>query len=140
MERPLLLLYLIIIFSSPNWEKNECTVNILLPPFQNTCRILFWIGQKDFRPNTNPSPNTTFGKLTCDIPPLCEGGVHGAGRTGSNVPQRLFARSRNYFSSGYTSYDFVTAGPRCAITTALQPSTSIYRGLSAAPKVESLSS
>jgi len=57
--------------------------------------------------------------------------------TGSNEPQRLFARSRNYFSGGYTSHNFVTAGPRCAITTALQPSTSIYRRLLAVPKVES---
>ena len=28
--------------------------------------------------------------------------VYGASRTGSNEPQRLFVRSRNYFSSGYT--------------------------------------
>jgi len=43
-------------------------------------------------------------------------------QTGHNV----FAHSRNYFSGGYTSHDLVTAGPRCAITTALQSSTSIH--------------
>jgi len=69
-----------------------------------------------------------FGYITYDIPLLREG-VYGASRTGSNEPQRLFARSRNYFNGGYTSHDFVTDGPRCVITTALQPSTSIYRGL-----------
>jgi len=63
--------------------------------------------------------------------------VHGACKTGSNEPQRLFARSRNKLSDGYTSHDFVTARPKCVTTTALQPSTSIYRGLLAVPKVES---
>jgi len=64
-------------------------------------------------------------------------GVHGASETGSNEPQRLSARSCNKLSGGYTSHDFVTARARCAITTALQPSTSINRGLIAVPKVES---
>ena len=57
-------------------------------------------------------------------------------QTGSNEPQRLSARSRNKLFGGYTSHDFVTARARCAITTALQPSTSINRGLIAVPKVE----
>jgi len=69
--------------------------------------------------------------------PFCAKGVYKASKTGSKEPQRLSARSRNYFSSGYTSHDFITIGPRCAITTALQPSTSIYRGLLVVPKVES---
>jgi len=81
------------------------------------------------------SPNTTFDKITCDTP-LPREGVHGASKTGSNEPQRLSARSRNKLSSGYTSNDFVTARAKCVITTALQPSTSIYRGLIAVPKVE----
>jgi len=46
-------------------------------------------------------------------------GVHGANETGSNEPQRLFARSRNKLSGGYTSHDFVTARAGCAITTTL---------------------
>jgi len=46
-------------------------------------------------------------------------GVHGANETGSNEPQRLFARSRNKLSGGYTSHDFITAKAGCAITTAL---------------------
>jgi len=91
------------------------------------------------RPNTIQSPNTTFGNITCDTP-LSHKGVHGASETGSNEPQRLSARSLNKLSGGYTSHDFVTARARCAITTALQPSTSINRGLIAVPKVESNSS
>ena len=67
-------------------------------------------------------------------------GVHGASKTGSNEPQRLSARSCNNLSGGYTSHDFVTARACCAITTAMQPSTSIYRGFIAVPKVESISS
>ena len=67
-------------------------------------------------------------------------GVHKASKTGSNEPQRLFARFRNNLFGGYTSHDFVTAGARCGITTALQPSTSINRGLTAVPKVKSISS
>jgi len=66
-------------------------------------------------------------------------GVHGASRTGSNESQCLSARSRNNLSGGYTSHDFVTDRAWCAITTALQPSTSIYRGLVAVPNVESSS-
>jgi len=63
--------------------------------------------------------------------------VHGQNETGSSRPQRLFARSHNNLSGGYASHDFVTAKAWCSITTALQPSTSIYRGLVAIPKVES---
>jgi len=62
--------------------------------------------------------------------------VHRANETGSNEPQRLFARSRNKLYGGYTSHDFVTARAWCAITTALQLSTSTNRGLNAVPKVE----
>jgi len=69
--------------------------------------------------------------------PTYLGNSHGANETGSSRPQRLFARSRNNLSGGYTSHDFVTARAWCAITTALQPSTSIYRGLVVVPKVES---
>jgi len=70
------------------------------------------------------------------IPLFSAKGVHGANETGSNEPQRLFARSRNKLSGGYTSHDFVTARAWCAITTTLQLSTSINRGLNAVPKVE----
>jgi len=42
-------------------------------------------------------------------------GVHGTNETGSNEPQRLFARSRYKLSGGYTSHDFVTARAGCAI-------------------------
>ena len=91
------------------------------------------------RPNTIQSPNTTFGNITCDTP-LSHKGVHGANETGSNEPQCLSARSRNKIYGGYTSHDFVTARARWAITTTLQPSTSINRGLIAVPKVESNSS
>jgi len=87
-------------------------------------------------PNTVQSPNTTFGNITCDTPFPREGG-HRANETGSSRPQRLFARSHNNLYGGYTSHDFITARAWCAITTALQPSTSIYRGLVAVPKVES---
>jgi len=66
-------------------------------------------------------------------------GVYEASETGSSEPQRLFARSHNNLSGGYTSHDFVTARAWCAITTTLQPSTSIYRGLVEVPKVESSS-
>jgi len=91
------------------------------------------------RPNTIQSPYTTFGNITCDTP-LSHKGVHGASETGSNEPQRLSACSRNKLSGSYTSHDFVTARSKCAITTALQPSTSINMGLIAVPKVESISS
>jgi len=64
-------------------------------------------------------------------------GVHGANKTSSNELQRLFARSRESLPDGYTSHDFVTTRHTCVITTALQPSTSIYRGLIVVPKVES---
>ena len=64
-------------------------------------------------------------------------GVHGANETSSNRLQRLFPRSRESLSGGYTSLDSVTSGHTCAITTALKPPTSIYRGLLAVPKVES---
>jgi len=65
-------------------------------------------------------------------------GVHGANETSSNEQQRLFTHSRESLSGGYTSHDFVTVGHTCAITTALQPPTSIYRGLLTIPKVESI--
>ena len=65
--------------------------------------------------------------------------VDGANKNGSNEPQRLFARSSNKLFGGYTSHDFVTARAWCAITTTLQPSTSLYRGLLAIPKVEHFS-
>lgn len=55
----------------------------------------------------------------------------------SNEPQRLFARFCNYFSCVYTSHYFITAKHRCAFTTTLHPSTSIYIRLLAVPKVES---
>jgi len=61
-------------------------------------------------------------------------GVHEAGETGSNEPQRLSARSRNKLYGGYTFHNFVTARARCAITTALQPSTFINRRLIAVPR------
>ena len=80
-----------------------------------------------------------FVNITCDTP-LSHKGVHGASETGSNEPQRLSARSRNKLPGSYTSHDFVTARVRCAITTALHPSTSINRGLIVVPKVESNSS
>jgi len=86
------------------------------------------------RPKSIWSSNTTFGNFTCGTP-LSREGVHGANKTGSNKPQRLFARSRNKLSGGYTSRDYVTTRAWCAIT-ALQPSTSINRGLNAIPKVE----
>ena len=52
-----------------------------------------------------------------------------ANKTSSNELQRLFARSRESLPDGYTFHDFVTTGHTCVITTALQPSTSIYSGL-----------
>jgi len=67
--------------------------------------------------------------------PFLARGVHGASKTGSNEPQRLSTHSRNNLSGGYTSHDFVTARAWYAITTALQPSTSIYRGLIVVPKL-----
>jgi len=84
----------------------------------------------------NPTPNTAFGNITRNTPFPAEG-VHGENETSSNELQRLFTRSRKSFSRGYTSHDFITVGNTCAITTALQPPTSIYRGLLAVPKVES---
>jgi len=97
---------------------------------------MFWTGQNDLRPNTiqAQTPRLTILLATHPFPAK---GVHGASETSSNKLQCLFTRSRNYHSGGYTSLDFVTAGHRCAITTALQPSTSIYRGLLTIPKVES---
>jgi len=102
---------------------------------------LFWTGQKDLRPIYLGSIQSkaqipSLAILLATYPSTARG-MHGACKDGSNEPQRLFARSRNNLSSGYTSHDFVTVRPRCAITTALQPSTSIYRGLLAIPKVES---
>jgi len=91
------------------------------------------------RPNTSQSPNTTFGNISRDTSLSHKGGARSE-RAGSNEPQRLSARSRNKLFGGYTSHDFVTARARCAITTAMQPSTSINMGLIAVPKVESNSS
>jgi len=113
---------------------------------QNPCRSnsskLFWTRQKDLRPiylvPIQFKAQTPSLEILLATYPSTARGVHGASKTGSNEPQRLFARSRNNLSGGYTSHDFVTTRPRCAITTALQPSTSIYRGLLAVPKVESI--
>ena len=105
---------------------------------------MFWTGQKEFWPiYLGPilfkaqTPRLATLLVTHPFPAR---GVHGASETGSNEPQRLSARSRNKLFVGYTSHDFVTARARCVITTALQPSTSIYRGLLTVPKVESNSS
>jgi len=65
-------------------------------------------------------------------------GVLRANETGSNEPQRLFPCSHESLPGGYTSHDFVTVRRVCVITTALQPPSSIYRGLLAVPKVESI--
>jgi len=105
--------------------------------------ILFWTDQKELWPIylcpiqfKAQIPRLAVLLVTHPFPAR---GVHGARRTGSNEPQRLSARSRNNLYGGYTSHDFVIARTWCAITTALQPSTSIYRGLTAVPKVESIS-
>ena len=84
---------------------------------------MFWTGQKDFMPIClgpiqSQAQTPRLANLLATYP-LSVRKMHGASRTGSNEPQRLFARSRNYFAGGYTSHDFVTAGPKCAITTAL---------------------
>jgi len=102
---------------------------------------VFWTGQKDLRliysgPIQSKAQISSLTILLATYASITRG-VHRACKTSSNEPQRLFARSRNNLSGGYTSHDFVTARPKCAITTALQPSTSIYRGLLAVPKVES---
>jgi hypothetical protein len=47
------------------------------------------------RPNTFQSPNSTFGIIAHNLPPLRKG-VHEANETGSNEPQRLFARSARF--------------------------------------------
>jgi len=67
--------------------------------------------------------------------PFSVRGVHIANETSLKELQRLFARShesfarsRESFLGGYTSQDFVTVGCTCAIATALQSPTSIYRG------------
>jgi len=102
---------------------------------------VFWTSKKEFWPiYLGPllfqAQTPRLATLLATHPFLATG-VHGASETGSNEPQRLSARFRNKLSRGYTSHDFVTARVRCAITTALQPSTSINRGLIAVPKVES---
>jgi len=76
-----------------------------------------------------------FGNITRNTPPPCEG-VLGANETSLNELQRLLPRSRESLPGGYTSHDFVTVGRVCVITTALQPPSSIYKGLLAVPKVE----
>lgn len=105
---------------------------------------LFWTGQKNLCPiyfdPIQSKPQTSCLAILLATHPFPVRGVHGTSKTGSNKPQRLSARSHNKLNGGYTSHDFVTARTRCAITTALQPSTSIYRGLLTVPKVESISS
>lgn len=99
---------------------------------------LFWTGQKDLKPNTIQGQTPRLAMLLA-IHPFPARGVHQSSETSSNELQRLFARSHIYLSGGYTSQDFVTACRRCAITTALQPSTYIYiyKGFLTVPKVES---
>jgi len=105
--------------------------------------LLFWTGQKELWPiYLGPiQSKAQIPRLTALLAtyPFPSRGVHGASKSDSNEPQRLSARSRNNFSGGYTSHDFVTTRAWCAIKMALQPSTSIYRGLIAVPKVESIS-
>ena len=105
--------------------------------------LLFRTGQKDLWPvYLDPiQSKAQIPRLETSLAthPFPAKGVHGASKTGSNKLQRLFARSRNKLFGGYTSHDFVTARAWCAITTTLQPSTSISRGLLAVPKVESTS-
>jgi len=102
--------------------------------------ILFWTGQKELWPiylgPIQSKAQILHLAVLLETHPFPARGVHGASRIGSNEPQRLSARSRNNLSGDYTSHDFVTARAWCAITTALQPSNSIYRGLTAVPKVD----
>ena len=86
------------------------------------------------RLNTIQNLNTTFDNITCNTHFPCEGGARSKQDRFKRTP--TFARSRNKFFGDYTSYDFVTAIVWCAITPALQLSTSIYRGLLTVPKVE----
>jgi len=84
---------------------------------------MFWTGQKDpwsiyLGPIIYEAQMLRLAILLV-IPLFSAKVVHGVNETGSNEPQRLFARSRNKLSSGYTSHDFVTARAGCAITTAL---------------------
>ena len=102
--------------------------------------LLFWTGQKDswpiyLGPIQSEAQIPHLATLLA-VPLFPVKGVHGANETGSNEVQRLFARSRNKLFGGYTSHNFITARAWCAITTILQPSTSIYRGLNAVPKVD----
>jgi hypothetical protein len=101
-------------------------------------KYLLWTGQKELWPiylgpiqSKAQTPRLAALLVTHPFPAR---GVHGASKTGLNEPQRLFARSHNNLSGGYTSHDFVTARAWCAITTALQPSTSIYRGTHRSPQ------
>jgi len=105
---------------------------------------VLWIGQKGLWPiylgpiqSKAQTPCLTTLLVTHPFPTR---GVHRASEVGSNEPHSLSACSRNKLSGGYTSHNFITAEARCAITTALQPSTSINRGLITVPKVESNSS
>jgi hypothetical protein len=88
------------------------------------------------RPNTIQAqiPHLATLLATHPFPATC---VHGAIETSSNELKYLFACCRESLSSSYTSHDFVTVGHTYAITMALQPPTSIYKGLLAVPKVES---
>jgi hypothetical protein len=82
------------------------------------------------RPNTFQSPNSTFGIIVHNLPPLREGGARSKQDWFKRTPTSLLHVlhvSRNKLFGGYTSHDFVTAGARCASPTALQLSTSINR-------------
>jgi len=91
------------------------------------------------RPNTIQSPNTTFDNITCDTPFSHKGDARSKRDRFKRTITSLHVSAINSLR-GYTSHDFVTAGARCAITTALHPSTFINRGLVAVPKIESNSS
>ena len=128
----------------PRTTKDARTYVITPRQEQRLRGLLFWTGQKDLWPIylglIQSKAQTPCLETLLVTHPFPTRGVHGASETVSNEPQRLFARSRNKLSCSYTSHDLVVAKARCAITTALQPSTSINRGLIAVPKVESNSS
>jgi hypothetical protein len=61
------------------------------------------------RPNITQSPNSTFGIIAHNIPPLLKG-VHEAKRpvqTNPNVSLARCSRSHNKISGGYISHDFL---------------------------------
>jgi hypothetical protein len=141
---------------SPSWYKHYVVWNgvffynnvmtwwlLNLAAWEVSLWEMFWTDPKDLWPiNLGPiSPKAQTLRLETLLATylLTARGVHEANETGSKEFQRLFAhvaRSRNKLPGGYTSHDFVTARARCATTTALQPSTSINRGLNAVPKVD----